>query len=258
MSRQHATEIKNLYKLVNDISRPTEVNLQLEFINQIASLFSPGEYYYYIFNFAKLGFTYIHPSIETVLGIKPNEFTFDSFFKLLHPDDLNAFTTKESIVGDFLLSKISSKDITKYKVVYLQRLKHTSGVFKIILHQVRTLSISEDNKIQHVLAVHTDVTHLNLNFDHNISFISETLPSFYTISTDSDYKLIELKLKALFTKREKEIINYIARGLAAKEIANKLHLSLYTINTHKRNILQKSKCKNTAELITRCFREGVI
>jgi DNA-binding CsgD family transcriptional regulator len=258
MSKEFTSEIKNLYKHLNTISKPKEVNLQLEFVNQIASLFSPGNYYYYILNFVNLEFVYVHHNIDSVLGIKPIEFTFDSCFQLLHPDDRNAFTQKESIAGNFLLNKINPEDITKYKVTYLLRLRHTNGIYKTILHQARALSTSKDNKIQYVLAAHIDISHLNPILDHNISLISDILPSYYVTNIGSDYKLIELKLKSLFTKREKEVIYYIAKGLAAKEIANKLHLSLYTINTHKRNILKKSECKNTAELITRCFREGII
>ncbi len=41
------------------------------------------------------------------------------------------------------------------------------------------------------------------------------------------------------TKRERQVILLIADGLANKEIANKLHLSTYTIKSHVHNILEK-------------------
>jgi DNA-binding NarL/FixJ family response regulator len=258
MENIYSKEAQGLYKQLNTITNPVNNNVPIDLINEIATLFSVGPFYYYIFNFDTMVFEYVHPSIMDILGIQPEELSFDVFFNLMHPDDQKIWGKKERIVGDFLLNKINPKDITKYKVMYLLRFKNTKNVYRTILYQAKALSISKDNKIQHVITIHSDITHLKPKFDHNFSIISNTLPSYYSIDTGLDYKLVESNFKGLFTKREKEIISNIAEGLSANEIASKLFLSLYTVNTHKRNILQKSNCKNTSELLTRCLREGVI
>jgi len=41
------------------------------------------------------------------------------------------------------------------------------------------------------------------------------------------------------TKRERQVIELISDGFANKEIAQKLHLSTYTIKSHVHNILEK-------------------
>jgi len=41
------------------------------------------------------------------------------------------------------------------------------------------------------------------------------------------------------TKREREVVALIADGLTNKEIAEKLHLSAYTVKSHIHNILEK-------------------
>ena len=51
------------------------------------------------------------------------------------------------------------------------------------------------------------------------------------------------------TKRELEIIRYIADGLTNKEIAAKLSLSNVTVDTHRKNMLAKLQLKNTASLV---------
>jgi DNA-binding NarL/FixJ family response regulator len=51
------------------------------------------------------------------------------------------------------------------------------------------------------------------------------------------------------TKREIEIIKYIADGLTNNEIASKLFLSTVTVDTHRKNILAKLQLKNTASLV---------
>jgi DNA-binding NarL/FixJ family response regulator len=51
------------------------------------------------------------------------------------------------------------------------------------------------------------------------------------------------------TAREIEIIRYIADGLTNHEIANKLFLSIVTVDTHRKNMLAKLQLKNTASLV---------
>ena len=51
------------------------------------------------------------------------------------------------------------------------------------------------------------------------------------------------------TAREIEIVGYIANGLTNHEIADKLFLSIVTIDTHRKNMLSKLHLKNTASLI---------
>ncbi|MEO0470018.1 MAG: response regulator transcription factor [Bacteroidota bacterium] len=56
--------------------------------------------------------------------------------------------------------------------------------------------------------------------------------------------------------REKEVIQLIADGLTTKEIAEKLHLSKYTIESHRQNILLKLGVKNSMELVRYAIRKG--
>ena len=51
------------------------------------------------------------------------------------------------------------------------------------------------------------------------------------------------------TTREIEIIRYIADGLTNHEIADKLFLSIVTVDTHRKNMLAKLHLKNTASLV---------
>jgi two-component system NarL family response regulator len=51
------------------------------------------------------------------------------------------------------------------------------------------------------------------------------------------------------SKREKEIIALISKGLNSQEIANAISLSVLTINTHRRNILRKLNLKNIAMVV---------
>ncbi|MEO1054564.1 MAG: response regulator transcription factor [Bacteroidota bacterium] len=58
--------------------------------------------------------------------------------------------------------------------------------------------------------------------------------------------------------REIEIVQLIANELTTEEIAEKLHLSAFTIKTHRKNILLKLGLKNSAGLIKYAMHKGLI
>jgi two-component system response regulator NreC len=62
----------------------------------------------------------------------------------------------------------------------------------------------------------------------------------------------------LLTTREREILQLIAEGKSNKEIAAILNLSLYTIETHRGNLMEKLNLHTVPELILYAVRKGVI
>jgi DNA-binding NarL/FixJ family response regulator len=69
--------------------------------------------------------------------------------------------------------------------------------------------------------------------------------------TSSDYDQIPL------SSREREVLQLIAEGINTKEIAFKLNISIKTVETHRRQIMQKLNLSNIAELTRYAIKEGV-
>ena len=62
----------------------------------------------------------------------------------------------------------------------------------------------------------------------------------------------------LLSEREREVLQRIAEGNSNKEIAGQLFLSVYTVETHRKNILEKLRVRGTAELILYAVRKGIV
>jgi two-component system, NarL family, response regulator NreC len=62
----------------------------------------------------------------------------------------------------------------------------------------------------------------------------------------------------LLTPREREILQLLAERKSNKDIALALHLSTYTVETHRRNLQEKLNLHSLAELILYAVRKGVI
>jgi two-component system response regulator NreC len=62
----------------------------------------------------------------------------------------------------------------------------------------------------------------------------------------------------LLTSREREILQLLAERKSNKEIALALNISVYTIETHRRNLHEKLNLHSLAELILYAVRKGII
>jgi DNA-binding NarL/FixJ family response regulator len=62
----------------------------------------------------------------------------------------------------------------------------------------------------------------------------------------------------LLTEREREILQLIGEGNSNKDIANRLRLSVFTVETHRKRILEKLNLHGTADVILYAVRKGII
>jgi len=68
-------------------------------------------------------------------------------------------------------------------------------------------------------------------------------------------KIIE---KAGLTKREKEVLELICLGLTNEEMAQKLFISPTTVKSHRSNLLEKTRSKNTPGLILYAVKNKIV
>lgn len=68
----------------------------------------------------------------------------------------------------------------------------------------------------------------------------------------------ELTSTPRLTKREKQILQFLAKGKTSNEIANELCLSPLTVDTHRKNLLNKFSAKNSAELVNIAIQQNMI
>ncbi len=72
---------------------------------------------------------------------------------------------------------------------------------------------------------------------------------------------MEITLRArdeIFSLREREVLNLLSQGKSSKEIADALFITERTVESHRRNMIEKGKVKNTVELIAYASSLGVI
>ena len=167
------------------------------------------------------------------------ELGFSFFEEVLHPDDLEIITSSKVWDGSIttsseivytLLHRLRSKGKNEYTWVYgngLQIEAYDGGFPKTLLITLIEITDQMHTENQLIIALR------EINRLKN-----------------------EMRCKSL-TKREKEVLSYIAPDLTDLQISEKLYISFATAKTHRNKIIKKLKVKNTACLAALAMECGL-
>jgi len=89
-------------------------------------------------------------------------------------------------------------------------------------------------------------------------FSNELLRNIIVNLTDHKFKNTGVGNQVNLTKREIEILQLLCNGLSNSEIAEKLHLSVKTIENHKNSLHSKTNSKNTVSLVMYAIKNKIV
>ena len=188
-----------------------------------------------------MSFLFVSSSVQGITGYSSKEFLDGGLNFTLsnyHPDD----ALRHRIILREILSFNNSLpvcDRSMYRYSSDFRLRRVDGRFIRLLDQHTCIEKDSEGRPLIDLIVYTDIT-----------FFKTDNRMIFTISKydEAEKKFIELHQNYLpeltdgiLSKREAEVLDYIYQGLPNKEIADKMNLSLHTIETHRKNIRKKTK-----------------
>ena len=145
---------------------------------------------------------------------------------------------------DLVITDVAMPDMNGAQ--FIQKVRQTNQDIKIlVLSMYKTDSIDESEINGYILKESSSETILNkvkdiLEKESRLSRFEST-PSYTNLS-----------------KREQEIVIEIGNGSSSEQIADKLNISYYTIESHKKNIFLKLNVKTNAELIKKAMFLGII
>ena len=248
-------EIQNLHDVwLTNRSVKNSSTHQISFDSLTNSIISTGPFSFYIIDFFDMSLSHISPSIYDMHGFSPENITFNDILGAIHPDDIEFVVKAEAFLTKFFFENVGREKLLTYKISYSHRAKLKNGEYALFNHQALMLTMDDKGGYGKSLNIHTRIDHLSNSNTYKISLIGlNGEPSFMNLSLDEEnHKLRE------FSKREIDINRLIGDGLNNAEIAKKLFISPLTVKKHRNNILAKSNCKNTAQLIKNCIIQGLI
>ncbi|MCV9927861.1 LuxR C-terminal-related transcriptional regulator [Flavobacterium sp. LS1R49] len=249
------SEIQTLHDVwLSNRTVRTTTSHQISFDDLTNSIISTGPFSFYIIDFYDMSVSHVSPSIYDIHGFEPKKFIFNDILGAIHPDDIEFVIKAEAFLTKFFFEKIGREKMMSYKISYSFRARLKNGDYTLFNHQSLMLTMDDNGGYGKSLNIHTRIDHLSNKNTYKVSLIGlHGEPSFMNLSMDESNQEIKE-----FSKREMEIIKLISNGLSNNEIAEKLFISALTVKKHRRNILEKSECKNTIELIKNCVLQGII
>jgi DNA-binding NarL/FixJ family response regulator len=154
----------------------------------------------------------------------------------------NVHSTDISKIETYLDLAQQEKDFTFSEILSL---KHSDGCWRDIYMNIVVGTRYPNNFPEQLFGCLIDLTDQLNNRNKN---------KFDSIGLNSNN---ELELISSLSKREMEILRLIIKGFTDKEIGKELHISYYTADTHRKNIINKLKVKNTACLAFMAGKIGI-
>ncbi len=221
----------------------------------LAEIFTIGNFYYYTLNIADSTLTNHHENILNIHGLKKYPHYLKEILELIHPDDLDFVMTAEEMCLQKMVEINGFSYQQELKTSYCFRMKTAKGNYDLFHHQAIHTLKDENGKLLQAVNIHTNIAHITPQNPYTVlvSGIGNR-KDFHQMHYNKNIAIAQNHL----TKREIEILGYIAKGYSATQISKSLNISFYTARTHRKNIMRKTDSKNTLDLIKKCFQLGYI
>lgn len=149
------------------------------------------------------------------------------------------------------LRKNPNRDVRHFKLIREYRaLVHDA--YKRVTEEFQILEMDRAGNVWLVLSI----VNLSANQQQPYKVTSQLID---TRTGDSFSPLDDLfDRENILTPREREILQRIAQGCPSKEIADELHISIHTVNTHRQRILAKLGVDNSLEAVKYAWILGIL
>lgn len=153
-------------------------------------------------------------------------------------------------IGEEELIKILRRDKPDLKIIYLTLMRGTRSVHKLLKYNVHGYILknaSVEELYTAILTVHEGGSYFSKEIDirqeHN--FVN-------------DISIEDKKIDEILSKREIEVLELVCKEYSNVQIAEKLFLSVSTIETHRKNLISKLGVNNTVGLVKFALRNNLL
>ncbi|TAH40009.1 MAG: PAS domain-containing protein [Bacteroidetes bacterium] len=206
---------------------------------------------------------YCSESIQQILGWTASEYVNGGWafsLSITHPED--AHKLEKQFTSEMAMRKHASANLDSIPVKLKYRKRHKNGDYIWVQSDTWILDRDSNGSINHLLIFMKNITvekegDLAMQNPKILELLINGLENLTMNNGDKVTNGIAVNEYHL-SSREKEILAMIKKGLSTKEISAKLSLTVNTVNTYRKNLMNKLKAKNSAELVRIAIEEHII
>ena len=234
------------------------VEKHVERLAKIDNILPPSSTFVILTNTSTYSYEFISRNIEYATGLQREELYAGGIKCLLnkvHKDDVGTWLLALKDLMTFCMTEIAVYNRTKMSFQYNYRIQvRADKVVNVVENQI-PLVLAEFGKpiigLGHFTA-----------YDDGQSYPIKAFARM--LNTRNEYETLYFKnygiqkLLGGLSSREQDIVRLLALGDTSKEIGAKLFISQHTVDTHRRNILQKLGIATTAEIVSYCKQNLIL
>lgn len=159
----------------------------------------------------------------------------EKIFRLVHPDDLASKHVQELRFFNFI-KRLPRHEKSQYYLVSELRMRTSTGNYIPVQHKMFYITLPDSDTIWLALCLYSP--------------LAFRLPSNNCAVNSLTGQMIELDDGVgaeILSKRERQVLGLIDKGLTSKDIATLLSISINTVNRHRQEILCKLRVHNSIE-----------
>lgn len=208
----------------------------------------------YVVDYSNGNYLYVDDSCMDLLGFSSGQIKsggLETFMKSWHPDDYNIINKYVFPANLKFLKQVPTEKYPEIVFSYNYRMLNAIGEYKTIVQRSSYLPGTEPGKPLGAVGIVYDISH----FKNDLNVV-QTIEEAQYFDGRIAFKLLYKNVhfldeiqKSPLSVRESEILRMIAAGKSSKVIAHHLHLSIFTVNNHRKNMLTKTNCSCAAEMI---------
>lgn len=225
----------------------------------LGKMLNQGPLCFFVLDYRTKGYYHVGENTRMIMGIPSEAFLeggIPLYHRQMHEEDLKVFSGILFYKRLQHIQTVKKEERHKYWYSINYRFKRSDGKIVHVLQQFTVLEVNDQGNPLILLGFCTDISHYKQDnkivdtiskWDDTNGFNCLSRNVYFPASEDN-------RLSA----REIEILKWIMEGLSSKCIADKLYLSFHTVNTHRKNMLEKTNAKNTADLFKYAFKYGLL
>jgi hypothetical protein len=220
-------------------------------MQKLEQMLEQNDQFITVADLGQIKFQFVSEGIRRMIGVEPSELNPGHFVEVTHPDDLHRLGLLRA--QTFIVEKEVLETQTGSALVsFTMRMRNPSGVYNNYICQAYFFYSPIPRKVVYLLQVISRIDWCRVKNQDYHHYKGKDM-SFFKFP-DEDL----VKIGPGLSEREFEIIRLVESGLGSKEIANKLFLSVHTVNTHRKNILEKTGKAQISDLIYDFKEQGLL
>lgn len=219
-----------------------------------------GSYLWFVADTTKWVVAACGGALELMLGIKDTAMLHEPpqiMFNKTHPDDLVQMFAFSNYWVQYFMQLPDERKAHNRATIYL-RMLNADNRYNWMMVQYADQLMDCNGKILYGLTFITNIQHIKNDGIASMSILDtydESCQQFICVDGKS---MPNNNISVPITNREIEVLRLLAKGNSSKQITVLLNIAQKTIDNHRQNMLHKTACLSTGELVAYGIKNGYV